>query len=771
MNELQQQFITEARELVHQATDDLIALEREGASVERIERIFRAFHTLKGSAGVVELPAMGLTLHAAEDLLSAVHAGRLEPTSAIVDEALACLDQVASWIDHFETQQALPLRAGDDARAMAERLRDLLSDEPFMGQGGPKATAVATSADEGTLPEWVAGLISSSTAASLRFEELPPNLLAVSYEPRSGCFFDGDDPLHLVRQVPDLLAVQIEPRDAWPPLADLDPYACNLRLRCLSAGSRVELSNIFRLVPDQLRIIDVPSSALRPEPIARGEADTATLVWAVVEEQRRMLRVAGRADGAVGRIGAAARAAANAFRRGRRPDLAERTELAGAKATAQGDAAGLLLVLDEILNQPLSRARVSESAVARSEEPAGSTTAGPGRSAQRSLRVDESRIDALINLAGELIVVKNSFAHVARRLEAEIEGRDLARAVRHDHDAIERLAGEMHAAILQLRMVPVGQVFRSFPRLVRDMSRQLGKDATLVTRGEATECDKTIIDLLFEPLMHLVRNALDHGIESPEQRRSAGKPGMATVTMQASRAGDRFVVEVIDDGRGIDPDTVRGKARERGLLGDQELAAIPDEQAVELVFAAGFSTAAEVSDISGRGVGMDVVRATVERIGGRVSLASRVGVGTTIRLDLPTTIAMSRIMVVEAGGQLFGIPMDAVMETVRVTPDRISRIKTNEGFVWHDRVVPICSLAELMHLPKKPAPDLAARLLIVAEAGGKLAAIEVDAIRDRLEAVLKPMQGLLSNARGYVGTTLLGDGGVLLVLDLKEVLP
>jgi two-component system, chemotaxis family, sensor kinase CheA len=774
VNELQQQFITEARELVDQATDDLIALEREGASVERIDRIFRAFHTLKGSAGVVELPAMSLTLHAAEELLSAIHAGRLEPTSAIVDQALACLDQVAGWIDHFETQQALPSRAGEDARAMAERLRDLLprdllSDEPFTGQEGPKATAVATSADEGKLPEWVIRL-TSSAGGSPRFEELPPIILAVSYEPRSGCFFDGDDPLHILRQIPDLLAVHIEARDAWPPLAGLDPYACNLRLQCLSAGSRVELSNLFRLVPDQVRIIDVPSSALRPEPRAQGEQDTAMLVWTVVEEQRRMLRVTGRAVGAVGRIGAAARVAANALRRGPRPDLAERIELAGAKATAQGDAAGLLLVLDEILKQPSSHARVAEGEVARSEEPAGSTTAGTGHSARRSLRVDESKIDALINLAGELVVVKNSFAHVARRLEAEIGGRDLARAIRRDHDAIERLASEMHAAILQLRMVPVGQVFRSFPRLIRDMSRQLGKDATLVTHGEATECDKTIIDLLFEPLMHLVRNALDHGIESPEQRRSAGKPEMATVTMQASRAGDRFVVEVIDDGRGIDPDTVRGKARERGLLGDHELAAIPDEQAVELIFAAGFSTAAEVSDISGRGVGMDVVRATVERIGGRVSLASRVGAGTTIRLDLPTTIALSRIMVVEAGGQLFGMPMDAVTETVRVTPDRINRIKTNEGFVWHDRVVPICSLAELMHLPKKPAPDLAARLLIVAETGGKLAAIEVDAIRDRLEAVLKPMQGLLSNARGYAGTTLM-DGGVLLVLDLKEVLP
>jgi two-component system, chemotaxis family, sensor kinase CheA len=767
MNELHEQFITEARELVQQASDDLIALEREGVSVERIDRIFRAFHTLKGSAGVVELPPMSLTLHAGEDLLSAIHAGRLEPTSAIVDQALACLDQVARWVDDFEARQALSSHAGDDARAMAKRLRDL-SEDPSTGPGQSEASSGSVLAAEGRLPEWVSQLIASPRARLPRPEQLPASLVAVSYEPRSGCFFDGDDPLQLMRQVPDLLAFQIEARDTWPPLAGLDPYTCNLRLRCLSAGNRAELSDIFRLVPDQVRIIDVPSSALHAEAGVRGETDTGALVRTVVDEQRRMLRVSGREGDIVGRIGAAARVAANAFRHGRRPDLGERIALAGANAAAREDAAGLLSLLDEILDQPSSHARTAKGEIARSQELAAE---GPERSARHSLRVDESKIDALINLAGELIVVKNGFAHLARRLEAEVGGRDLARAVRRDHDAIERLASEMHAAILQLRMVPVGQIFRSFPRLVRDMSRQLGKDAALVTRGETTECDKTIVDLLFEPLVHLVRNALDHGIEGPEQRRSAGKPEMATITMQASRAADRFVVEVIDDGRGIDPGIVRGKARERGLLGDQELAALSDEQAVELIFAAGFSTAAEVSDISGRGVGLDVVRATVERIGGRVSLASRVGAGTTIRLDLPTNIAVSRIMVVEAGGQVFGIPMDAVTETVRLTPDRISRIKTNEGFVLHDRVVPICSLAELMILPKKPASDRAARLLIVAEVGGKLAAIEVDAIRDRLEVVLKPMQGLLSNARGYAGTTLLGDGGVLLVLDLKEVLP
>ncbi len=302
------------------------------------------------------------------------------------------------------------------------------------------------------------------------------------------------------------------------------------------------------------------------------------------------------------------------------------------------------------------------------------------------------------------------------------------------------------------------------------MSQQLGKEVSLVTRGETTESDKTIVDLLFEPVMHLVRNALDHGIETTDQRRVSGKALPATITLSAARMGDRLIVEVSDDGRGIDPAIVRNKARQNGLLPEDELAALSDEQVIDLIFSSGFSTASEVTDISGRGVGMDVVRATIDRIGGRVSLKSRVDFGTSVTLDLPMNIALLQIMVVEAGGQLLGIPMDAVSETVRVAPDRISRIKNNDGFVLHDRVVPICSLAKIMNLPTSESDRTQIRLVVVTEMAGRATALEVDAIRDRLEVVLKPMQGFLSNARGYAGTTLLGDGAVLLVLDLKEIL-
>jgi two-component system chemotaxis sensor kinase CheA len=330
----------------------------------------------------------------------------------------------------------------------------------------------------------------------------------------------------------------------------------------------------------------------------------------------------------------------------------------------------------------------------------------------------------------------------------------------------------MHAAILQLRMVPVAQVFRSFPRLVRDMSQRLEKKVRLVTNGETTEADKAIVDRLFEPLLHLVRNALDHGIESPAAAPHRGKGRRcdrhdggrrARATGLSSRSSTM--------GGGIDPAIVRRRARERGVIGDDELAALPDDQVIDLIFSAGFSTATEVSDISGRGVGMDVVRDD-----GRADRRPRVRHQPRRRRNHRAARSAREHRDVAHHGGLgrraeVRHSMDAVTETVRLAPDRVSRIKNNDGFVLRDRIVPICSLAELMKLPQARSHGSESRLMVVTDVSGKVIALEIDAIDDRLEVVLKPMQGLLSNARGYAGTTLLGDGRVLLVLDLKEILP
>jgi len=585
---------------------------------------------------------------------------------------------------------------------------------------------------------------------------------AVSYEPFAGCFYNGDDPVQLMQQVPGLLAFQIEPREPLVPLADIDPYACNLRLRAISIGNRDEIAALFRLVPDQTQIISVPSEALPAAEVHAGSGNQS-LICKVIEAQCELLRVSDRADELAGCIGAAARAAENALRHGQRLDLADTIGRAGALALAQQEPGPLLSELEKAITafaSPPSTTAVNGASQSASE-----------KQADRVLRVSEAKIDALVNMAGELVVARNALSYSVRQVERKLDGSEVARSIQRDRDAIDRLVTELHSSVLQLRMVPVAQLFGSFPRLVRDVARQLHKKVALVTSGETTEVDKIIMDRLFEPMVHLVRNALDHGIEDPEQRRAAGKSEAAKISIAASRSGDRLLVEVTDDGRGIDPAVVRRKAFERQILPPDELAGLTDEAAVDLVFSAGFSTASIVSDISGRGFGMDVVRTAIEQIGGRVSLESRVGIGTTVRLDLPMNIAMSRIMVVEAGGQSFGIAMEAVSETVRVPPDRVSTIKNNDGFVLRNRVVPIISLAELMKLPGRKRDAAEPRLLVVMEAAGRIAAFEIDAVRDRLDVVLKPMQALLSGARGYAGTTLLGNGQVLLVLDVKEILP
>jgi two-component system, chemotaxis family, sensor kinase CheA len=775
VNTLQEQFVTEARELIRQATDDLIALERDGASLECIDRVFRAFHTLKGSAGVVELPAMSLMLHAAEDLLTSVRQGTLGVSSEIIDQSLAALDQVASWVDDFEIAETLPAQAGEVAHLMAERLRSLLPTDaaapaivaPASAAHGGALTAGALSGDKTNFPNWALALAQDRR---LTARSRASTLVAISYEPLADCFFNGDDPLQLMRQVPDLMAISVEPREAFPPLSELEPYVCNIRLRAISAANRDDIARIFRLVPDQVRILEFPGDVLPVAPDEIGDGNELNLlIRAIVDAQCQMLRVTGRKEDLVGCVGSASRVAVNALRHGGYSVLSETVERGGSLALSRRDTGPLLAALEQVFV-----ALGSGPSEARPDDIAPTSPSLPSEQIDRSdrvLRVNETKLNALINLAGELIVAKNALAHSARQVDQELGGHEIASAIRRDHDAIDRLAGELHGAILQLRMVPVVQVFRSFPRLVRGLSRQLGKNVNLVTHGDTTEADKAMIDRLFEPLVHLVRNAVDHGIESPEQRHAAGKPATAEILLQASRVGDRLLVEVSDDGRGIDAAVVRRKASERRLMSRTELAALSDEQAIDLIFATGFSTATTVSDISGRGIGMDVVRTTVEQIGGRVSITSKVGAGTKVRLNLPITIAMSRIMVVEAGGQLFGISMDAVSETVRLTPDRVVRIKSNDGFVLRDRIVPIVLLAELMKLPERSKDESASRLFLVIEAGGRMAAVEIDAIRDRLDVVLKPMQGLLAGARGYAGTTLLGDGRVLLVLDVKEILP
>jgi two-component system chemotaxis sensor kinase CheA len=391
-------------------------------------------------------------------------------------------------------------------------------------------------------------------------------------------------------------------------------------------------------------------------------------------------------------------------------------------------------------------------------------------SSARTLRVDAARIELLVRLIGELTVVKNALGHTAN--VAQIEANPIAATLKDQHGVLERITGEVQGAVLGMRVLPLRTVFGRFPPVVREMASSLGKPAKLFVEGDDTEADKAIVEMLFEPLLHVVRNAMDHGIESPTARAGAGKPPEASIVMRARRQGDRVMIEVEDDGGGIDVARIRELAVERGVVTAEALAAMSESDIVDLVFASGFSTATKVTELSGRGVGMDAVRMAVGRIGGTVTLDSRQGQGqgTTVRFSLPFSVMMTQVLTVEAGGQTFGIPLDAVIETIRVPVSAVAAVGTAHAIAHRNLTLPVFELTRLLQVRAPAAEDTTEAVIIVISFLGQWGGIRVDRPGERMEVMLKPLDGLLSGIPGITGTTIMGDGRVLLVLDLAEML-
>lgn len=607
MNEFTEQFLVEGRELVEEATAALLKLEGRPSDGQALEKAFRTFHTLKGSAGIMEYIAMEQLLHKAEDTLQDLRSGARRAEPALIDALLACLGQLVRWFQVIEKTDAMPA----DAEADAARL-----GAGFGAQPVAKSAPVAS----------------------------PPQ---------------GEAP-HALRQI---LEEQIR------------------FLRLFASGGRLESAG--RSAANALKASGLDASAVEA---AAGDADT----------------------------------------------------LMAAITAALG--AGSVLAAQPAVDEGVAT----------------------------TIRVDVGQLDALVSLVGELMVVKNAIGHWSRRAADQVDGRELSAGLQAEHERLTRHVSELQRTVFDLRVLPMSRVFGRFPRLVRDTAARLGKQVSLRTEGGDTKADKAVIEALFEPLLHVVRNAIDHGIEPPDVRTRAGKPAQAEIVMRAWREGEHVVVEVADDGRGVDPAAIRKAAVERGVASADTVTAMDDAQAASLIFAAGFSTAEAVSDLSGRGVGMGAVRAAIQRIGGDVSLLNRPGQGLTVRLELPFTVMLTRIMTVSAGGQTFGLPFDAILETVRIPRRQIRLLGAGRAFVLRDQTIPVINLAESLGLRAGEAAGDAC--IMVVWTGGASAGLEIEKPGERLDLMLKPVEGILAGMKAVAGTSLLGDGQVLIVLDLQALL-
>jgi two-component system chemotaxis sensor kinase CheA len=393
--------------------------------------------------------------------------------------------------------------------------------------------------------------------------------------------------------------------------------------------------------------------------------------------------------------------------------------------------------------------------------------------AESTLRVDAARVDAIMNLVGELIIGKSMLNRTLTEFDQR-HARDPVRAKLSDALAFQsRVLDELHKCVLKIRMVPVEQLFRRFPRLVRDVAKQCGKDVALEVSGQNTDLDKGILDALGEPLMHLVRNAVDHGVEHAEERIAAGKPARGTLYLNAYHQGTQVVIEVRDDGRGIDLAHIRSHAVEKGILKAEEAQRLSDSDALNLVFEPGFSTAAEVTEVSGRGVGMDVVRTVLDRLKGTVHISSNKGRGTTIQLRAPLTLASIQTLLFRVGGRLFAVPISSVVEIARIADGEIHHVDRREVLRLREQVLTLVrlnSLSQIHAVDNQPEGKKKRSFVIVIGAAEKRFGLIVDNLVGEEELVIKALPSEIISSDLVSGASILGDGTVVLILNVPAVL-
>ena len=414
---------------------------------------------------------------------------------------------------------------------------------------------------------------------------------------------------------------------------------------------------------------------------------------------------------------------------------------------------------------PAAPANAPAPAPKPAAKPPAAKAAGGGGAAKKShasqsVRVDIEKLDTLMNLMGELVINKVRLEQIGQTHRLS----ELTETL----EQMDRVTTDLQNIVMKVRMVPVSQVFNRFPRMVRDVTKELNKEINLTIEGEETELDRTVIDEIGDPIMHLLRNSLDHGVEMPDERVAKGKPRVGEVGLIARHEGNNVVIMVTDDGKGIDADKIRAKAVEKGLYTQEEVDKMDDQDAVRIIFLPGFSTAEKISDISGRGVGMDVVRSKIEALSGHVDVETHVNEGSIFKIKLPLTLAIIQAMLVQVQEEMYAIPLGSIDSTINIQPTDIKTVQNREVIVLRGEIIPIIRMEQTLFVPHvKDSEEL---FVVVVHAGEAKAGIVVDKLIGQQEIVIKTLGNLFMGLKMFSGATVLGDGRVALILDVATML-
>jgi two-component system chemotaxis sensor kinase CheA len=703
-------FFEESFELLDSMEAALLKLDIGAPDSELINTIFRVAHSIKGGSATFGFSEIASFTHSLETLLDELRTGRMQVTLAMSDILLKSVDVMRAMLRAVQAKQPID----------QQRVSDLQFDLELMivQKNAAEAVTAAEAAAPAVLPASAAPCASlpSATVAQAQAAPLadaPAAHWKISFRPYRELFARGNDPLRMMRELADLgqLIVNADV-DALPSLAKLEPQECHLAWTLELHGSVAEeaIRQVFEWTEGdcELQIIRVESPAAWSDE-ATADAILSTLAAEATSPQA--------------------------------PAAAAPAELPAVEPSAQ----------------------VSPAAVAKYEAPpkAEATVATLGDSG--SIRVSVEKIDELMNTVGELVITQAMLSQLGTMIEGST-----AEKLRAGLGQLERNMRELQESVMRVRMLPISFVFSRFPRMVRDLAQRLGKHIELKLTGEQTELDKTVLEKIGDPLVHLVRNSIDHGIESPEVRAAAGKPAFGTVHLDACHRGGNIAVEVSDDGAGLDKDRILAKARARGLVGPTDL--LTDEQVHDLIFLPGFSTAEKTTDVSGRGVGMDVVRRNVKELGGKIELRTERGKGSRFIITLPLTLAIVDGQSVAVGSETYIVPLISIVESMQLRSSNVSRLSgRGEVFSFRGDYLPIIRLHELYGVEPRTR-NLHEGLVVVAEGDGRRVGLFVDDLLGQQQVVIKSLEANYGHVEGVSGATILGDGSVALILDVPGII-
>mgnify|MGYP003683162145 CR=1 FL=1 len=756
--EILQDFLVEAGEILELLSEQLVDLEQRPEDTDLLNAIFRGFHTVKGGAGFLQLNEMVECCHVTENLFDILRNGQRTVTSELMDVVLQALDSV----NHQFEQVSQRVEVDPATPELIAALERLVSCEDLK-EGGDAAPAEAPVAAESAAPAAMGGGGGDGDITDSEFEEL---LDAISDE--DGAASTPPAPAAPVASVPgqsgdeitedefEALLDQLHGKGNAPlPGGDAPVSAPAAPVAAAAKGDGNAISeDEFDALLDQLHgsgkgpgASKAGSAPAAPTPAAASGGGDNKITDDEFEQLLDDLH--GKGNGPT--IAAAGTAASGAD---------DAPKAAAPKATAAKPAAA---------PAPAKKAPAAAPAKAgddrKSAARGGAGREGGGQSAaagETTVRVDTQRLDDIMNMVGELVLVRNRLVRLGIKANDEV----LSKAVAN----LDVVTADLQTSVMKTRMQPIKKVFGRFPRVVRDLARNLKKEINLELQGEETDLDKNLVEALADPLVHLVRNSVDHGIELPADREEKGKSRVGKVILAAEQEGDHILLSITDDGGGMDPDKLRGIAVDKGLMDEDAAGRLSDSEAFALIFAPGFSTKTEISDVSGRGVGMDVVKTKITQLNGSIEIDSSMGEGTRITIKVPLTLAIMPTLMIMLGNQTFALPLVSVNEIFHMDLTRSNVVDGQECVTVREKAVPIFHLKRWLVSGAMNDPNPEAAHVVIVSVGTQRVGFVVDQLIGQEEVVIKPLGKMLHGTPGMAGATITGDGTIALILDVPSML-